>query len=105
MRTRISEKCTICGEKYYAKGLCKFHYQRKKQGVKEEFPKLKKENEYEIIGDVAIVYYQGKERTTIGSFKIDKEDIDKIRKYKWSILSTGYISTYVKKRLCFFIDF
>lgn len=94
MRTKLTEKCVVCGGKYYAKGLCKFHYQRKKQGVAFDYPVQKKTNDYEIENDIAIVYYEDKNRNRIGSFIVDKEDVEKIKQHKWSIISTGYIVAY-----------
>lgn len=89
----------ICGGKYYAKGFCKFHYQRNKQGVSFDYPIQKKANDYEIEGDVAKVYYEDNKRNRIGSFIVDKEDLDKIKQYKWSIISTGYIVAYQGKKI------
>lgn len=98
MRTRTSDKCSICGGNYYAKDLCKFHYQRKRSGIIQDMPLLKKHNDYVIEGEVATVYYDDVNRTRSGFFLIDKEDIEKIKPYKWSILNTGYIAAYKKKK-------
>jgi hypothetical protein len=94
MKIRTTEKCKVCGGTYYAKGLCKFHYERQRRGNDLNMAMLTKENEVEILGDVAKVYYQNKDRVTVGHFLIDKEDVEKIKGYKWSVMNTGYIAAY-----------
>lgn len=95
MKIRTKETCSICGDLYYAKGLCKLHYARRLHGRSLEFPKMKKTNGYEIHGDVAIFTYYGSNHLVAGHFKVDAKDIDKIKGLKWSAISTGYIATYI----------
>lgn len=98
MKTKQIKKCMVCGGEHYAKGLCKSHYQRQRKGIPLDYPPLKKTNDYEIKNDIAEVYYEDINRNRAGSFVIDKEDLEKIKAHKWSIISTGYIVAYKGNR-------
>ena len=91
---RTKETCELCGNTYYAKGLCKFHYQRSKKKISQYMPMLLKQNEYEVYGDVAIFTYYNRSHVPIGEFKIDSANVDKIKDLKWSVMNTGYIASY-----------
>ena len=95
MKKRTLEVCRLCGGVYYAKGLCKFHYERKKHGRNQEMPRLTRMNEYRIVDDVAIFSYYDNQHISKGEFKVDKESVDKIKGFKWSVMNTGYIATYI----------
>lgn len=95
MKKRTLEVCKLCGGVYYAKGLCKYHYERQKHGRSQDMPHLTRKNDYKIIGDVAIFTYYDKRHLPCGEFKVDKECVDKIKEFKWSAISTGYIATYI----------
>ena len=94
MKRRTLETCKLCGNTYYAKGLCKFHYDRDRYGRNQDVPIMKRQNEYEIYGDVAIFSYYDKNHVPIGEFKIDRKNVEKIKGFKWSIMNTGYIAAY-----------
>ena len=94
MKIRTTEVCKICGDVYYAKGLCKFHYQRNKQGVSNDMPKLMEHNPYEIYGDIATFKYFNNKHLPSGEFIVDKNDVERVLQYKWSLISSGYIVAY-----------
>ena len=99
MKTRTKEICSICGGVYYAKGLCKFHYQRRKQGVSDDMPKRTEANPYKISGDAAIFKYFNSKHLLAGEFIVDKNDIERVLQYKWSVISSGYIAAYENRKV------
>ena len=94
MKRRTIETCKLCGNTYYAKGYCKFHYDRSRCGRNQDMPMPRKQNEYEIYGDVAIFIYYNKHHIPLVEFKVDRIYVDKIKDFKWSIMNTGYIASY-----------
>jgi len=81
------KKCKVenCGKKYYAKGYCIRHYNQY-----QEYGEIFKRTKYdpnEIINYdnyYEIVLYSGQSKQKEKArTKIDKDDLDKIKKYKW----------------------
>ena len=99
MKRRTSEKCRLCENAYYAKRLCKFHYDRNKHGVNQDMPTIRKQNEYEICGDIAIFTYYNKKHEPIGKFMVDRSNVDKVKDLKWSAINTGYIVAYKDRKM------
>lgn len=94
MRIRTKETCSICGGKYYAKKLCKFHYDRQRNKRDVDMKRIERTNEYCIKGDYAEVSYYNRKHEKIGVFYVDVDMIEKIKDIKWSYISTGYIAGY-----------
>lgn len=94
-------KCTICGERVFAKSLCTKHYMQKRRHNAILQRTRKDDNKIEIHQNYAsmIVYSaDGKEKNTV---IIDIEDIEKIRKHRWSsncVEGNYYISTKVRDK-------
>lgn len=89
----LNKKCKICGEKVYCKELCSKHYaQLKKYGDFLDDSSLSRKSPQEIIihEDYAEVIVLNKRYEEKARIKIDLEDIEKIRKYKWNIDGNGY---------------
>lgn len=58
-------------------------------------------NRYEFDGETGIGYTKNGTK-----FYFDKEDYDKVKKYKWNVTSKGYICTHIKvngKKKCLFL--
>lgn len=94
MKIRTEKTCIVCGGKYYAKNLCKFHYDRMrlKRDIDMDIPQ--KTNEYSINGQCAEVAFYNRKHEKIGVFYVDADMIDKIKSIKWSVISSGYIAGY-----------
>lgn len=88
------KKCKVngCNNKHCAKGYCEKHYRQFKK-----FGHIKRTkfdpNEiisYEKYAEMALYNKDGVE---IIKTIIDSEDVDKIKKYKWYLTDSGYVST------------
>lgn len=100
MKIKTEEKCKICGGKYYAKGMCSLHYQREKKNVPFNMPLRTSENEYIVKGkDVEVIFYDNKHYPK-GKFLISIEDLEKVKKYKWSEMNNGYIYAFFPNHNC-----
>lgn len=88
-------ECKVCGKESYCKGLClKHYYQVKRYGeCLDNSPKTSQDPneiiEYEDYAEVIILNKRYEEKARV---KIDKEDIDLIKEYKWTIDGNGYAS-------------
>ena len=92
-------KVKNCDNKHEAKGYCKKHYQQLlKYGgilIQTRFDS----NKIIDYGDYLEIclYFGLGEQQEIAEAKIDKEDLDKVKKYKWS-LSKGYAITAINNK-------
>lgn len=94
LKTRTTKTCSVCGGIYYAKDLCKFHYDRKRKGCNITMNPIARRNEYQIIGDCAEVTFYDKNHEEAGVFLVDADMINQIQNIKWSVISSGYIAGY-----------
>ena len=94
MKIRTKETCCICGDIYYAKGMCKFHYDRKRFKRDLSMERKKKFNEHWFNGECEEFAFYNKNHEKIGTFLVDANMVEKIKDMKWSYLSTGYIAAY-----------
>lgn len=86
--------CSVdgCNGKHHAKGYCSKHYaQIRKHGKIIET----RYDEQKIInkGDYSIIIIRDIHGNEIAQAKIDNDDVDKVKKYKWHIDANGYILT------------
>lgn len=93
------KKCKVegCNCKHYAKGYCSKHYmQYKRHG---EVPERTKYDPNKIIeyDDYAEIVLYNKDCEEVARTLIDLDDIDKVKDYKWSLLSNGYVAYKSKK--------
>lgn len=99
MKTKKIYYCTYknCDNPYYAKGLCKRHYdQKRKSGVLSDVFKGDKNN-YKIENDYVAINLYDKKNMFKGTTIIDIEDLERVLKYKWHLLNTGYVATTLYK--------
>lgn len=95
MKQATIKTCMYCDRKHYGKGMCFFHYQRKKKNIPFDLPPRTSENIYVIKGeDVEVIYYD-KKHYPKGSFLISLEDLEMVKKYKWSEMNNGYIYSFL----------
>lgn len=99
LKIRTNKVCTICGGKYYAKELCRFHYDRKRKNRDVNMNILKEHNDYHFNGEYVEVTYYNKKHEKAGVFLVDADIAEKIKGIKWSYISSGYIAGY-KNRKC-----
>lgn len=88
------KKCKVdgCENKYYGVGYCGRHYQQiQKSGVLSTRTKYDK-NEIIDCGDyIELCLYSGRsEQFEVARTKIDKNDLEKVRPYKWRLIN-GYV--------------
>jgi len=84
--------CQHCGRPGYKEQLCENHYYQMQR-----YGKIYKEDRYkpnpiEIKGDHAEMTLFDKHGEVKGIALIDIRDIEKVKKYKWHISGTGYVS-------------
>ena len=84
-------KCKICGGEHLAMGYCNRHYLQFK--VHGKIYRRTKHDKNEII-DCGIYYeivlYKGRgESTEVAKTKIDKNDLNKVKNYKWRLANKG----------------
>ncbi len=87
-----------CNNKVYAKGLCVRHYNQIRCSGKILKRFRNDKNEYEIYSSKVLISIYNKKSEIIEKAIIDKDDIEKVSKYKWHVLSNGYIATTLKNR-------
>ena len=84
--------CSVegCNGKHYGKGYCNKHYQQiRKYG---EIRRTKEDlNEIVLYKDYAEIILYNKESVEIARTKIDLDDIDKVKEYKWHLNDNGYV--------------
>lgn len=96
MRKPSTKTCQYCGGKHYVRNMCKVHYVRWQKGYSQEIPFKVQNNEYQIVGQDAIVTFYDKKHNPKGTFLISAEDIELIKGLKWYEMNTGYIAAYKK---------
>lgn len=84
--------CSVecCNNKHYAKGYCKKHYYRTKrygEPTKRNRSDINEIIEHENYAEIILYDNYGKEK---GIAKVDLDDIDKVKDYKWS-MSHDYV--------------
>lgn len=99
MKIATKNTCSICGGKYYAKGLCSVHYQRQKKGRDMSLGIRPKGNVYKNKGEYTEVTFFDRYRQQKGKFIISNEDVNKVAQYRWSEVNTGYIAAYFNKKM------
>lgn len=92
MRIATTKVCKVCGDKYYAKDLCKLHYARMQHSRKIDMPK-KTVNYARTINGVCYVQCFDCHHFVKGEFQVDEQDAETVMKHKWFIMSTGYAAT------------
>lgn len=104
MRKKLSKECIICGGKYFAKKYCHKHYAQIKKHRKilkqtrfDPNKIIDYENCYEIV--LCGFTKNGEEPKEIARALIDKEDLEKVKDYKWCLDSDGYVITIVNKKI------
>lgn len=99
---RIEKICKIegCNNKHLAKGYCNKHYKQI-----QKYRKILERTRYDpnkVIdcGDYyEICIYSGRgEQTEVARAKIDKEDLKKVKKYRWYLDGHGYAITTKNKK-------
>lgn len=93
MKIPTNKTCVFCGNKYYAKDMCKLHYCRTKKNRDVNMP-VRRDNEYKYNGDFVEVTYYDIKHEVAGVFLVDEIMVDKIKQMKWSVMNTGYIASY-----------
>lgn len=92
------KKCIVdgCQNKFYAKGLCVRHYNQMKCSGKilERFRNDK--NEFEIYPSKVLISIYDRNSQIIEKAIIDKDDLERVKKYKWHKSKCGYIETTLK---------
>lgn len=86
-------------QKYLKKGYCNRHYlQIKKHG---KILKRTRFDPNEIIdcGNYYEICFYNKNQKEIGRTKIDREDLEKVKNYKWHIDKWGYIATTINNKI------
>lgn len=96
MKIRTKKVCEVCGGKYYAKNLCKFHYDRKRNNRNLNMTTIKRYNDYYFNGQYVEVTYFNNKHEKVGIFYIDADMVEKIKDIKWSYINSGYIAGYKK---------
>lgn len=86
-------KVKNCSNKYYGKGYCKIHYLQLYRNGKILNRTPYDSNEIIDCGDYyEVCIYSGKsEQKEVARTKIDKEDLEKVKNYKWYLNGTGYV--------------
>ena len=102
------KKCKVenCENKVHYKsgqyeGFCNKHYIQLYRYGKIFKRTYRDKNEIIDRGDYyEICLYQGRlEQKEVGKIKIDKEDLDKVKDYKWHLTDQGYAKARINKRL------
>lgn len=88
-----------CNGKVVAKGMCDKHYrQMKRHGYIKETTRLSA-NKFEIKDDIVEIVLYDNDGNECNRAIIDKEDLDKVKGYKWGMCH-NYVSTlYNRKRI------
>lgn len=80
-------------------GYCRRHYDEiRKYGMVITRKTSRTPNEVKLYADHAEVIYTDKSGRDAGSFIIDLEDCERIKKHKWSANDNGYIRTLLRKK-------
>lgn len=88
MKSCIVENCV---RKYYSRGYCRKHYDKVRNHGSVEKRTRKDPNEIVVYDKYAeIILYSNNE--VCATTKIDLEDVEKVKNYKWYKRSDGYIS-------------
>jgi len=80
-----------CGRGHYAKGLCSKHYMRLR---KKGFPTVRTPqdpNEFVDCGEYWEIKLYDIKCNYVASAKIDTEDVEKCKQYKWHLNAYGYV--------------
>jgi len=93
-------KIEHCGRKIHAKGLCKKHYEKQRiygTPYKRTTGDRNEIVEYKDYAEIMLYNLQNKE---IARAIIDKEDIEKVKNYKWGLLSNKnkYVQTKINSK-------
>lgn len=80
-----------CNNKHYAKGYCSKHYNHFRRHGKILNKHRRLPNEIILYDDHAEIILCDNKGEEIGRTKIDLEDVDKVKDYKWSITGNSYI--------------
>ena len=87
-----NKTCSVegCNNKHYGKGYCNKHYQqfRKHGEIRHGLHESNGIIVYENYAEIILYDNKGKE---INRGKIDIEDIEKVKEYKWHLNDNGYI--------------
>lgn len=105
--TKKKKICSVegCSSKHYGKGLCKLHYEKVRvTGTLEPCSKTRgaTPNDYLIHEDYAEIIITDKDGKEKCKTKIDIEDVEKCKPFRWND-SGGYVSSSDGKRLHRFI--
>lgn len=105
MKVKKNFNCTIegCNNEFYAKGLCRRHYNQMKCSGKILDRFRNDKNEYEIYNSKVLISIYNRKAEIIEKAIIDKEDVQKAKKYKWYLSEYGYIATTLKNRKNLFL--
>jgi len=82
-----------CSGKYLAKGYCGKHYRQLANHGKIFKRTIYTPNEIIIKGDIAEIVLYNKKCQEIARATIDAEDVERVKKYKWSLTKYGYAQT------------
>lgn len=96
----MSKTCSVegCSNKYHAKGYCQKHYWQMKNYGHILERTTHDPNEIIEYEDYAEIVLYDKQHNEVARTIIDLEDVEKIKNYKWSRESAGYVisSTHIK---------
>ena len=96
MVSKSKRVCQKCGEKHYARNYCKKHYRRLWRSGNFVGKNVFDPNKIIIKGNIAEVVLCNVKCREVAKVIIDTEDVEKIKKYKWHLGSSGYAETNIK---------
>ena len=87
-----------CQRKYYGKGYCSKHYLRWKRGYDPTKRTIKDPNKIIIDGGVAFIELYDKQGDVKSKAIIDSYYVNKIKNYKWRLMTNGYVGAHKKNK-------
>jgi len=91
MRKKLSDNCIVCGNKYFAKQYCERHWLQYYRYGKIQKRTNRDKNEVVDCGDYYEMYLYNFKNKRIAKTLIDKDNIDKVKKYKWCLTNYNYV--------------
>ena len=90
-----------CSNKHLAKGYCAKHYRQMRVygKITSVGRTIYDPNEIIIHDDYAELLLYNRKCEEIGRSILDLDDVDKIKEYKWRLISSGYVTTEINKKI------
>lgn len=94
------KKCKVknCDNKCHGKGYCDKHYRQFKRYGKILERTIRDKNEIINYGDYCEICLYNNKKQEVERTKIDKEDLEKVKQYKWYLQNNGYVSTRINNK-------